>query len=353
MLTSFSKETAQMHATTIGLDLAKSLFQVHGVYARGKVVVAKRLRRDTVLGFFATLPPCVVGMEACATAHHWARHIARFGHTVRLMPSQYVKPYVKRHKNDQADAEAICEAVQRPNMRFVPAKTEEQQSTLVIHRVRGTLVHQKTQPINALRGHLAEFGIVAPKGACKVVELTARLADPGEERLPEMARALLQVLVEQLRDTERRIAELDARLREQAKQDESCRRLMTIPGVGPITATALVATIGDGTAFASGRHLAAWLGLVPRQHSSGGREQLGAISKAGDGYLRCMLVNGARAVLRWWRTSSPWLAKLLERRPVNVAVVALANKTARIVWAVLTRGETYRRPTPTATPAEA
>lgn len=269
------------------------------------------------------------------------------------MPPQYVKPYVKRHKNDQADAEAICEAVQRPNMRFVPAKTEEQQSTLVIHRVRGTLVHQKTQLINALRGHLAEFGIVAPKGACKVVELTARLADPGEERLPEMARALLQVLVEQPRDTERRIAELDARLREQAKQDESCRRLMTIPGVGPITATALVATIGDGTAFASGRHLAAWLGLVPRQHSSGGREQLGAISKAGDGYLRCMLVNGARAVLRWWRTSSPWLAKLLERRPVNVAVVALANKTARIVWAVLTRGETYRRPTPTATPAEA
>lgn len=353
MLRSFSKETAQMHATTIGLDLAKSIFQVHGVDTHGKVVVTKRLRRDALLGFFATLPPCVVGMEACATAHHWARQIAKFGHTIRLMPPQYVKPYVKRHKNDQADAEAICEAVQRPNMRFVPVKTEEQQSVLVIHRVRGTLVHQKTQLINALRGHLAEFGIVAPKGACKVVELTARLADPGEERLPEMARALLHMLVDQLRDTERRIAGLDARLREQVKQNESCRRLMTIPGVGPITATALAATIGDGKAFTSGRHLAAWLGLVPRQHSSGGKEYLGGVSKAGDGYLRCMLVNGARAVLRWCRTSSPWLAKLLERRPVNVAVVALANKTARIVWAVLTRGETYRRPTPTATPAEA
>jgi transposase len=345
-LTSFIKETAPMPATTIGLDLAKSLFQVHGVDAHGKVVVAKRLRRDAVLSFFAMLPPCVVGMEACATAHHWAREIATFGHTVRLMPPQYVKPYVKRHKNDRADAEAICEAVQRPSMRFVPVKTEEQQSTLVIHRVRETLVRQKTQLINALRGHLAEFGIVAPKGACKVVDLTARLADPGEERLPELARGLLQVLVDQLRDTEQRIAELDARLREQAKRDAACRRLMTIPGVGPITATALVATVGNGKAFTSGRHLAAWLGLVPRQHSSGGKERLGGVSKAGDGYLRCLLVNGARAVVRWWRTSSPWLAALLERRPVSIAVVALANKTARIVWAVLTRGETYRRAMP-------
>ena len=340
-----------MHATTIGLDLAKSLFKVHGVNAHGKVVVLKRLRRDAVLGFFATLPPCVVGMEACATAHHWARQIAKLRHAVRLMPPQHVKPYVKRHKNDRADAEAICEAVRRPSMRFVPAKTEEQQSTLVIHRVRQTLVHQKTQLINALRGHLAEFGIVAPTGVCKVAELTARLADPGEERVPEMAWALLQVLVDQLRDTEWRIADLDARLHEQAKRDETCRRLVTIPGVGPVTATALVVTVGDGKTFTSGRHLAAWPGLVPRQHSSGGKECLGGVSKAGDGHLRCMLVNGARAVLRWWRASSPWLASLLERRPINVAVVALANKTARIVWAVLTRGETYRRALPA--PAEA
>lgn len=340
-----------MHATTIGLDLAKSLFQVHGVDARGKVVVTKRLHRDAVLGFFATLPPCVVGMEACASGHFWAREIARFGHTVRLMAPQYVKPYVKRQKNDRADAEAICEAVQRPSMRFVPVKTEEQQSALVIHRVRETLVRQKVQLINALRSHMAEFGVVAPKGVGKVGELTARLADPADERMPAMARSVLQTLVDQLRDTEKRIAELDAQLLDHAERDDACRRLMTIPGVGPVTATALVATIGDAAAFTSGRHLAAWLGLVPQQNSSGGKERLGRISKAGDGYLRRMLINGARVVMRWWRTSSPWLAALLARRPVNVAVIALANKTARVVWAVLTRGETYRRPAPAPTGA--
>ncbi len=267
------------------------------------------------------------------------------------MPPQHVKPYVKRHKNDQADAEAICEAVQRPSMRFVPIKSEQQQSTLVIHRVRETLVRQKTQLINALRGHLAEFGIVAPQGAQKVAQLTIRLADPGDEAVPAPAKAVLQVLVEQLRATERRIGDLDAQLGEQAKRDETCRRLLTIPGIGPIVATALVATIGDAKSFPSGRHLAAWLGVVPRQNSSGGKERLGGISKAGDGYLRRMLVHGARALLRWWRTSSPWVAKLLERRPVNVAVVALANKTARIAWAVMTRGETYQRPEPVPTGA--
>lgn len=231
-------------------------------------------------------------------------------------------------------------------MRFVPIKTAEQQSTLVIHRVRETLVRQKTQLINALRGHLAEFGIVAPQGAQKVAQLTMRLADPGDEAVPAAAKAVLRVLVDQLRETERRVSDLDGQLAEQAKTDETCRRLLTIPGIGPIVATALVATIGDAKTFTSGRHLAAWLGLVPRQSSSGGKERLGGISKAGDGYLRRMLVHGARAVLRWWRTSSPWVAQLLERRPVNVAVVALANKTARIAWAVMTRGETYRRPEP-------
>ena len=340
-----------MHPTTIGLDLAKSVFQIHGVDAHGKVVTSKRLRRDAVLTFFANLPPCTVGMEACGTAHYWARELRQLGHEVRLMPPRYVKPYVKRHKNDRADAEAICEAVTRPNMRFVPIKSEDQQAALVIHRVRTMLVQQKTQLINGLRGHLAEFGLVAPQGAPKIAVLTARLAEPGDEQIPAAAKTVLQVLVEQLRDTERRIGELDERLVAQAKQDELCRRLSTIPGIGPITATALVATIGDAKAFTSGRHLAAWLGLVPRQHSTGGKERLGGISKAGDGYLRQMLVHGARAVVRWRRTASPWLAKLLECRPVNIVVVALANKTARIAWAVLRRGENYHtsgQPLPTA-----
>ena len=339
-----------MSAAFIGLDLAKSVFQVHGVDVHGKVVVTKRLRRDAVLAFFANLPACVVGLEACAGSHFWAREIARLGHTVRLMAPQYVKPYVKRHKNDRADAEAICEAVQRPSMRFVAVKTEQQQSILVIHRVRETLVAQKTQLINALRAHLAEFGIVAPQGAGKVSQLTAVVADPEDTRIPGLARQVLQNLVDQLRDTERRVEEFDARLAERAREDEICQRLTTIPGIGPITATALVATIGDATVFESGRHLAAW--LVPRQNSSGGKERLGGISKAGDGYLRRLLVHGARAVMRWQGKTSPWLADLLKRRPVNVAVVALANKLARIAWAVMARGEDYRKPDAAAEPAQ-
>jgi transposase len=258
---------------------------------------------------------------------------------------------VKRQKNDRADAEAICEAVQRPSMRFVVVKSEEQQSTLAIHRVRETLVAQKTQLINALRAHLAEFGIIAPQGAGKIAQLTAVVADLEDTRVPPLARSVLQSLVDQLRDTERRVEELDARLAEQAKADEACQRLTTIPGIGPITATALTATVGDATVFESGRHLAAWLGLVPRQNSSGGKERLGGISKAGDGYLRRLLVHGARAVMRWQGTKSPWLAGLLKRRPVNVAVVALANKLARIAWAVMARGEDYRKPAVTAEPA--
>ncbi|QQP93796.1 IS110 family transposase (plasmid) [Skermanella sp. TT6] len=264
-----------MSAAFIGLDLAKSVFQVHGIDVQGKVVVTKRLRRDAVLAFFANLTPCVVGMEACAGSHFWARELTRLGHTVRLMAPQYVKPYVKRQKNDRADAEAICEAMQRPSMRFVAVKTEEQQSTLAIHRVRETLVAQKTQLINALRAHLAEFGIIAPEGAGKVAQLTAVVADLEDTRVPALARSILQSLVDQLRDTERRVEDLDARLAEQAKADEACQRLMTVPGIGPITATALTATVGDATVFESGRHLAAWLGLVPRQTSSGGKERLG------------------------------------------------------------------------------
>ena len=333
-----------MSAAFIGLDLAKSVFQVHGVDAHGKVVVTKRLRRDAVLAFFANLAPCVVGMEACAGSHFWARELTRLGHTVRLMPPQYVKAYVKRQKNDRADAEAICEAVQRPSMRFVAVKTEEQQSTLAIHRVRETLVSQKTQLINALRAHLAEFGIVAPQGVGKVSQLTAVLADLEDTRVPGLARRVLQGLVDQLRDTERRVEDLDTRLAEQARENKVCQRLMTVPGIGPITATALAATLGDATVFESGRHLAAWLGLVPRQNSSGGKERLGSITKAGDGYLRRLLVHGARTVMRWHGTKAPWLAGLLERWPFNVAVVALANKLARIAWVVMARGEDYRKP---------
>ncbi|MGF7213774.1 transposase [Skermanella aerolata] len=254
-----------MSAAFIGLDLAKLVFQVHGVDAQGKVVVTKRLRRDAVLAFFVNLPPCVIGMEACAGSHFWARELTRLGHTVRLMAPQYVKPYVKRQKNDRADAEAICEAVQRPSMRFVAVKSEEQQSTLAIHRVRETLVAQKTQLINALRAHLAEFGIIAPQGAGKVTQLTAVVADLEDTRLPTLARSVLQSLIDQLRDTERRVEDLDIRLAEQARENKVCQRLMTVPGIGPITATALTATIGDATVFESGRHLAAWLGLMPRQ----------------------------------------------------------------------------------------
>jgi transposase len=238
-------------------------------------------------------------------------------------------------------------------MRFVAVKTEEQQSTLAIHRVRETLVAQKTQLINALRAHLAEFGIVAPQGAGKIAQLTAVVADLEDTRVPALARSVLQSLIDQLRDTERRVEELDARLAEQARENKVCQRLMTVPGIGPITATALTATVGDATVFESGRHLAAWLGLVPRQNSSGGKERLGGISKAGDGYLRRMLVNGARAVMRWHGTTSPWLAGLLKRRPFNVAAVALANKLARIAWAVMARGEEYRKPDPAAEPASA
>ena len=274
-----------MSTAFIGLDLAKSVFQVHGVDAQGKVVVTKRLRRDAVLAFFANLPVCLVGMEACAGSHFWARELTRLGHTVRLMAPQYVKPYVKRQKNDRADAEAICEAVQRPSMRFVAVKSEEQQSTLAIHRVRETLVAQKTQLINALRAHLAEFGIIAPQGAGKVAQLTAVVADLEDTRVPGLARSVLQSLIDQLRDTEQRVEDLDARLAEQARENKVCQRLMTVPGIGPTTATALTATIGDATVFESGRHLAAWLGLVPRQNSSGGKERLGGISKAGDGRL--------------------------------------------------------------------
>jgi transposase len=285
-------------------------------------------------------------MEACASAHYWARELQALGHEVRLIPPQYVRPFVKTNKNDAADAEAICEAVTRPTMRFAPAKSAEQQSVLMLHRARELLVRQRTMVINALRGHCAELGLIVAQGASKVEELVAIIEDPGDGRLPPLAREALGMLVEQLRSAQARIKALEATLLAWHRTNEASRRLATIPGVGVITATALVATIGDASQFHSGRQLAAWLGLVPRQYSSGGKERLGRISKRGDGYLRKLLVHGARSVLLWSRRKkegrSPWQEALLARRPTNVVLVAMANKTARVVWVLLSRGETFR-----------
>ena len=335
-----------MQVTTIGLDLAKSVFQLHGVDARGRVVLRRRLSRSRLLEVFANLPRCVVGMEACSGAHYWARELEALGHEVRLMPPSYVRPYVKRNKHDPADAEACCEAAGRPSMRFVPIKSVEQQSVLLLHRGRELLVRQRTQLVNALRGHLAEFGVIAAKGISKIGELLALVADPSDGRLPPLARETLALLVEQLRGLERRIEELERRLVAWHRSNEVTRRLATIPGVGPITATALVATVGEPRVFTSARHFAAWLGLTPRQHSSGSRVWQGGISKRGCGYLRRLLVQGARSVVHWrgGRSGShrAWLDGLRQRRPDHVVVVALANKTARIAWAVMARGEPFR-----------
>ena len=338
-----------MKISIIGLDLAKQVFQVHGVDAAGAVVVRRQLRRGQVLAFFGKLEPALVGMEACPTAHHWAREITALGHEVRLMPAQYVKPYVKRGKNDMTDAAAICEAVTRPSMRFVGVKTAEQQGALMLHRARSLLVGQRTMLVNALRGHLAEFGIVearGPAGAAKVVALIAA----ADARLPGWARAALLPLAAQLAATERQLAELNASLLEWHRENEVSRRLATIPGIGPVTASAIAATVPDPGVFASARQFAAWLGLVPRQNSTGGKPRLGRISKQGDRYLRRLLVNGAQSVLRWIKPgrsgrASPWVLGLLGRRPRTVVAVALANKMARIAWAVMTRNEDYRLPT--------
>lgn len=336
-----------MQISTIGLDLAKSVFQVHCVDAWGNVVAAKALRRGQVLAFFSKLRPCLVGMEACATAHHWARKLAGLGHEVRLMPPAYVKPYVKRGKNDAADAAAICEAVTRPSMRFVPVKSIEQQATLIAHRGRDLLIRQRTQLVNSLRAHLAEFGLVAAQGREGIATLIGRVTTDGADAMPPAVRAGLLPLVGQLESLQQQIGALDKVILAQHRASEASRRLETIPGIGIIGATAIVATITDPSAFRTGRDLAAWVGLVPRQNSSGGKERLGGISKQGDRYLRKLLVVGASAVLRHARANPdkhPWLIALLARRPAKVAIVALANKMARIAWAVLVRGETYRAP---------
>jgi transposase len=334
--------------TTVGLDIAKSVFQVHGVGADGHVVIRRQLKRRYVLAFFQKLPPCLVGIEACASSHHWSRELKALGHTVRLMPPAYVKPYVKRQKNDATDAEAICEAVTRANMRFVATKTPEQQSGMVLHRTRHLCMRQQTAVINAIRAHLAEFGIVAPVGRNGVEELLDVVADPSDKRVPEIARACLSALGVQLRRLKGQILEFDRMIRAWHRSDEMSMRLDEAPGVGPVLATALVATVGDPKVFRSGRDFSAWIGLVPKQHSSGGKDRLGSISKQGDRYLRGLFVAGALAVIRYAKIHGtrhrPWLTALLARRPTKVAAIALANKIARMVWAMMARGERYKQP---------
>jgi len=332
---------------TIGLDLAKAVFQVHGVDAAGQVVLRRQVRRSQLLQFFARQPACLVGMEACASSHFWARELSALGHAVKLMPAQYVKPYVKRGKNDAADAEAICEAVTRPTMRFVAIKSPEQQSAMMLHRVRLILCRQRTQLSNALRAHMAEFGMVAPVGRLGIEQLLRIIADPADRRLPAEARACLQMLAAQLGMVKAQILDNDRSITADARKTEIGRRLMGVPGVGPVLASALVAAVSDPTIFRSGRDLAAWIGLVPRQNSSGGKERLGSICKAGHRYLRQMLVVGSMAVIRHAQRSAsrrPWLVQLLARRKAKVAAVALANKIARTVWAMMMTGERYREP---------
>jgi transposase len=336
-----------MAVEVIGLDLAKNVFQAHGVDAAGRVVLRRRLRRSEVVPFFAGLPPALVGMEACHTAHHWGRELAKLGHQVRLMPPQFVKPYVKSQKNDAADAEAICEAVTRPNMRFVPVKSAEQQAVILLHRTRDLLIRQRSSLISAIRAHFAEFGIAVGQGIRNIDRLLAMLQTGAEteRRLPPLAADMLGVLAAQLRAVGERVDEVEAKLLAWHRADETSRRLQGVPGIGPITASALVATVGDPRQFGSGRQFAAWLGLVPQQRSSGGKERLGGISKRGDGYIRRLLVHGARAVVGWCKRSSDsptgWVDRLLARRPTNVATVAYANKLARIAWAIMMRGERY------------
>jgi transposase len=334
-----------MEITTIGLDLAKNVFQVHGVNERGKAVLRKQLKRDQVAPFFANLAPCLIGIEACASAHHWARKLQALGHTVRLMAPQFVKPYVKSNKNDAADAEAICEAVSRPSMRFVPIKNVEQQSVLSLHRVRQGFVKARTAQANQIRGLLGEYGLVVPQGITYIAQRVPALIDDAGNELPGSFRLLIQRLLEHLKALQQQVDEIETQIKAWHRNSEASQRLEKVPGIGPLTATVLVASVGDAKNFDNGRQFAAWLGVVPRQHSSGGKPTLLGMSKRGDAYLRTMLIHGARSVI--YRATqradaNSWLVKLTTRRNKNVAAVAMANKTARTVWALLAHGREFK-----------
>ena len=334
-----------MKITTVGVDLAKTVFQVHGVDEQGKPVIRKRLNRNKVLVFFARLEPCLVGMEACAGAHYWARELMAQGHTVKLMAPQFVKPYVKANKTDAADAEAICEAVARPNMRFVPIKNADQQAVLSLHRARAGFVKARTAQANQIRGLLGEYGIALPQGISHVARCIPDIVEDGERELPEMFRRLLQRLRSYLLELDIQVEELETQINAWHRSNEDSRRLAEIPGIGPLTASALVASIGDAKSFNNGRQLAAWLGLVPRQHSSGGKALLLGISKRGDTYLRALMIHGARSVVRVAErkrsSTDKWTTEMGTRRHTNVVAVARANKNARVVWALLAHQRTY------------
>jgi transposase len=334
-----------MKITTIGIDLAKNVFQIHGVNDRGQAVLKRQLKRSQVMAFFANLPPCLVGMEACGSAHHWARKLQMLGHTTRLMAARFVKPYVKSNKNDAADAEAICEAVTRPHMRFVPIKNVEQQAVLALHRARHAFVKARTAQANQIRGLLAEFGFIIPKGITHVRARVPEILEDANNELPGEFRLLIHRLVQHLVELRRQTDEIGAQIEAWHRNSELSRKLTAIPGIGPISASALAATIGDARNFSNGRQLAAWLGLVPRQNSSGGKNVLLGMSKRGDAYLRTLLIHGARAVIsrvRQKQRENEWLVSLIDRRNSNVAAVALANKNARIAWALLAHNRTFR-----------
>ena len=335
-----------MKITTVGLDLAKSVFQVHAVDERGQLAQRRKLRRDQLMGYFAALPPCLVGMEACGGAHYWARRIAGFGHEVRLMPPQYVKPYVKTNKSDARDAEAICEAVRRPNMRFVPVKSVEQQAVLSLHRARQGLLQARTAQSNQIRGLMAEFGLVLPRGISQIRAGAAALLDASED-LPEVALQMFRSLLENFRDLDGRVQDLEKRIVAWHRSSQQSQRIEQIPGIGPLGATALIASIADIKAFRSGRQLASWLGLAPRQSSSGGKERLLGISKRGDTYLRTLLIHGARSVIlaessKTKAPPNPWILGMLQRKHPNIAAVALANKNVRTLWALLAHERNFQ-----------